>query len=173
MFTIIISILIGALLGVGLAGALYILMLGKDFIDISVAFFTDRNSGDIFLESSTRFLTLNLVLVCIISGAIIGFVYGLIRLKNKNAAEAARRNIENSEVAKKQHEKWAEEVKSKALKVYNKCEINNENIVPLIQAEYKADSQMNSILCEMREISELKGQIDSLAEDIKEGGTCK
>lgn len=114
-----------------------------------------------------------LLLLCIIGGAVIGMVYGIYKAKEESDAERARRDAEKSEAARKQRIKWANEVKQKALNVNNMCEENSRNISPLVNSIYKADAQMELILSEFANASELMGKIDAIAEDVQKGGTFK
>ena len=115
----------------------------------------------------------NLLFICIIGGAVIGMIYGIYKAKEESNAEKARRAAENSEAARKQRIQWASEVKQKALNVSNTCEVNNENVSPLVSSAYKADAQMELILSEFANAAELMGKIDAMAEDVKKGGVSK
>lgn len=112
-----------------------------------------------------------LLLICVIGGAVVGFFYGIYKAKEESDAEAAKRNAEKSEEARKQREKWAGEVKQKALNVNNTCSENKIANKPLIFTIYKANSQMAEIINELTKVAEIQGKVDSLAEELsKKGG---
>ena len=85
--------------------------------------------------------------------------------------ETARKNAENSEKARKQRIKWADEVKQKALNVNNICERNKTSDKPLVSTTYQASSEMKDIMNELTNVAELQGKVDSIADELsKKGG---
>lgn len=111
-----------------------------------------------------------LLLMCTIGGAVVGMVYGICKAKEARNAEKNRRDAENLEAARKQRIQWASEVKQKALSVNTICESNSKNVPPLVSNEYKADTQMELILSELANATELMGKIDAMAKDVQKGG---
>ena len=143
--TVILAILVGAGIGAGVAFLLYVL-------------------GVASVEGTT--------VVCIVVGALIGLVNGLYKLQVASEEEARR--IAAAEEAKKQHIKWADEVKQKALSVANSCAKNAEDCKSLISPNYMAASQMDLIMKELANATELKGKVDAIANDTKaKGGASK
>ena len=117
---------------------------------------------------------LSVLLFCAIAGAIIGLIYGIYKMKAASNEAARLREAEQSEEAKKQRRKWADEVKQKALSIANACEKNAKNYKPLVSPSYKANVQMDTIISELANASELKGKVDAMAEDAKsKGGVSK
>ena len=104
----------------------------------------------------------------------IGAVYGLFKtLQDRQAAKKAA-ELEQSAAAKKQREKWASEVKQKALSVASTCDKNAKQYKALISPVYKADAQMDAIINELANAAELKGKVAAMANDIKaKGGASK
>ena len=85
--------------------------------------------------------------------------------------EAARKSAENSEAARQQRVKWAEEIKQKALTVSRTCDKNKSSDMPLVSTTYQASSQMEGIVSELTKVAELQGKVDSIADDLtKKGG---
>ena len=113
----------------------------------------------------------SLLLICIVGGAVIGLFYGFYKAKEASDAEAAIIATENSEEARKQRVKWADEVKQKALSVNTTCSNNKTANKPLVSTTYKANTQMTDILIELTKVTEKQGKVDSLAEELsKKGG---
>lgn len=110
-----------------------------------------------------------LLFMCTIGGAVVGMVYGICKAKEARNAEKNRRDAENLEAARKQRIQWASEVKQKALSVNTICESNSKNVPPLVSNEYKADTQMELILSELANATELMGKIDAMAKDVQKG----
>ena len=113
----------------------------------------------------------NVLIFCTIAGAVIGLVYGLCKMKVASDEEAARKSAENSEAARQQRVKWAEEIKQKALTVSRTCDKNKSSDMPLVSTTYQASSQMEGIVSELTKVAELQGKVDSIADDLtKKGG---
>ena len=103
-------------------------------------------------------------------GAIAGFVYG----KRKNDKEALLKNAAKLEEEKKQRIKWAEDIKKMATSVASTCERNAGEYEALVCPTYKANSQMDEILKELANASELKGKVEAMAHDTRtKGGMSK
>ena len=111
-----------------------------------------------------------MMIFCSIAGAIIGFVYGVKKRKAIKEEKKARLEATNSELMRKQREKWASEVRRIAVNVSNTCDFNEANLASVVHSTYTAEAQMEKVLKEFSEAVELKGKIDALAEDIKKGG---
>ena len=122
--TIFLSLLAGAGIGVAAAIAIWLLSLIWSLLNCAChivscqwnASSPDPLSGDAFLH---------VLLFCVIGGAIIGLIVGIVKTKAKYDEEAAKRNAANSEEARRQRERWAGEVKQKALTLNNTCNSNN------------------------------------------------
>lgn len=103
-------------------------------------------------------------------GAISGYIYG--KIKNDN--EARLKNLDRLEKEKQQRIKWAEDIKKMATNVVNTCEKNAGEYEVLISPAYKANSQMDEILKELANASELKGKVEAMAHDTRtKGGASK
>lgn len=171
MGTVIKNTLIGAVLGAVGAIVLYILGFGIELLNCACAIITcNCDSQDAIPGMWSGGAFVNVLIFCTIGGAVLGFVYGLIKMKAAKDADKAKLEAENSEAARNQRQKWASEVKQKALSVSNTCDSNAKNVGNLVQTSYKSESQMKEILNELASVSELKGKIDSMAEDVKKGG---
>lgn len=112
-----------------------------------------------------------LLIICTIGGAVIGLFYGIYKYKQESEAEAARRNAENSEEARKQRVRWANEIKQQALHLDRNCTKNRKSAKAVVSTTYKASSQMRDIMSELSKMAELQGKIDSISEELsKKGG---
>ncbi len=171
MGTVIIYTLSGAVIGAVTTIGLYILGFGIELLNCAYNIITcNCDGGDAIPGMWSGGSFISVLIFCSIGGAVIGFIYGLVKIKAENDAEKARLDAENSEVAKNQRQKWASEVKQKALSVSNTCDSNTKNIRNLIQVNYKSKDRMEEILKELSNASELRGKIDAMAEDVKNGG---
>lgn len=174
------GIICGAIIGlcIGLAlsffvGCQSIVSCSETWID---AFF---GCGDATCSSGCQEYTSNPnVRNCIVFStfgcSVIGAVYGLFKtLQDRQAAKKAA-ELEQSAAAKKQREKWASEVKQKALSVASTCDKNAKQYKALISPVYKADAQMDAIINELANAAELKGKVAAMANNIKaRGGASK
>ncbi len=105
---------------------------------------------------------------------LIGAVSGFIYRKKKNEKEAFLRNAANLEAAKNQRIQWAELIKQMITGIAEICEKNAKDYYALVTPKYKADAQMDKILKELSNASELKGKVDAMAKDTKtKGGISK
>ncbi len=161
----------GAAFGAIGAGCLFVIGFFVEVLNVGCAILTcDCDKPKVFDWSGMW----GLLFICVIGGAVIGMVYGIYKVKEENNAEKARRDAENSEEAQKQRMQWASEVKKKALNISNTCEANgSRNIPPLVSRSYKADTQMELILSEFANATELMGKIDAMAEEVQKGGGSK
>lgn len=173
MGTIIICTLVGAGIGAVGAVALYVLGFGVELLNCACQIITYNCDGDAIPGMWEGGSFLSVFLFCLIAGAVIGFIYGIYKVKAASDAETARKEAENSEAARKQRTQWASEVKQKALNVSNTCESNNKNVSPLVCGTYEAEKQMELILAELASAAELMGKIDAMADDVKKGGASK
>lgn len=113
-------------------------------------------------------------LFCLITGAVIGLIVGLVKYSAQASAKAAERDKKLSEEEHARRVKWAGEVKQRALSIANTCEKNSKEFSPLISTTYKAGSQMSDIISELANVTELKGKVDAMADDTKtKGGASK
>ena len=173
--TAILSMLAGAGIGAGVALALYVLGFGVELLNCACQIITcDCDGGDAIPAMWEGGSFWSVLLFCTIAGAVIGLIYGIYKMKVASDEAARLRDAANSEEAKKQRMKWAGEVKQKALSVANTCDKNAKAYKPLITPEYKANAQMDSIINELANASELKGKVDAMANDTKtKGGASK
>lgn len=154
--TAISTMLAGTGIGACVALALYVL-----------AVFTEVLSGN---AVPGWFTFLSILPFFTIAGTVIGLISGIYKMKVASDKEARRRAAADSEEAKQQRIKWADEVKKKALSVANICDKNAKAYNALIVPIYKADAQMDAIIGELANAAELKGKIDAMANDIKSKG---
>lgn len=170
--TAILWMLGGAAIGAGVAFVLYALGFGVELLNCACQILTcncDGGNAIPVMWSGDSFL--HVLLFCTIGGAIIGLVYGIYKIKAAIDEETARRNAENSEEARKQRVKWADEVKQKTLDLNNTCARNKSSDNPLVSTTYQSSSQMKNIMNELIKIVELQGKVDSIADELsKKGG---
>lgn len=170
--TAILWMLGGAATGAGVALILYVLGFGVELVNCACQILTcNCDGGDAIPGMWSGDSFLHVLLFCAIGGAVIGLIYGIYKMKAAADEETARRNAENSEEARKQRVKWADEVKQKALNVNNTCERNKSADKPLVSTTYQASSQMKEIINELIKAAELQGKVDSIADELsKKGG---
>ena len=170
--TAILWMLGGAAIGAGVAVLLYVLGFGVELLNCACQILTcNCDGGDAIPGMWSGDSFGHVFLFCAIGGAIIGLVYGIYKMKAAADEEAARKRAENSEEARQQRIKWANEVKQKALNVNSTCERNKASNKPLVSTTYQASSEMKDITKELTKVAELKGKVDSIAEDmVKKGG---
>lgn len=170
--TAILWMLGGAVIGAGVALVLYALGFVVELVNCACHIVTcNCDGGDAIpgMWSGSSFL--HVLLFCAIGGAIIGLIYGIYKMKAAADEEAARKNAENSEAARKQRIKWADEVKQKALNISSTCERNKSYDKPLVSITYQASTQMKNIMDELTKVAELQGKVDSIANELsKKGG---
>lgn len=169
--TAILWMLGGALIGAVVSLILYVLGFGIEILNCACQIITCNCSGDDAIpgmwEDGAFF---NVLIFCAIAGAIIGLIYGLYKMKIASDEEAARKSAEDSEAARQQRVKWAEEIKQKALTVSGTCDKNKSADKPLVSTTYQASSKMKDILFELTKVAELQGKVDSIADDLTERG---
>lgn len=169
--TAILAMLAGAGIGAGVAIALYVLGFGIELINCACQIITcDCDGSDAIPGMWNVGSFVSVLLFCTIAGAVIGLIYGIYKMKVASNEAARLRDAANSEEAKNQRIKWAGEVKQKALSVANSCEKNAKDYKALISPNYKADSQMDTIMKELANAAELKGKVDAMANDTKTKG---
>ena len=109
--------------------------------------------------------------LCTIGGAVIGLIYGIYKAKEESDADAARKNAEMSEEARKQRVRWANEIKQSASNLEAKCTSNRTSVKNVVSTDYKSSSQMTNIMNELFRVAEIQGKIDSISEELsKKGG---
>lgn len=108
-----------------------------------------------------------IMLVCTIGGAVIGLIYGIVREKEEADERAAKKRAADSEEAKKQRAKWADDVRKLALNTSNTCENNKTYNKPLVSTPYLASSKMKEITKELTNIAELQGKVASIVNEIE------
>ena len=159
--------LIGGGIGSIVAIVLYIGSLFIEMFNCACQAITCDSSAGIsnpILESSSTFW------FCAIGGAIVGFIYGLCKYLAAKNAEQDRLNAINSENARKQREKMASDIKQKNSTVISKCKSNADNIPSFISPNYKSKEQMENIIVELSNLSELQGKINGIVEDMNNAG---
>lgn len=173
--TAILSMLAGAGIGAIVTLVLYVLGIGVELLNCACQIVSfDCNGGNaipIMWKSGTFVAVL---LFCTIAGAVIGLTYGICKMKMASDEVARIREAAKLEEVKKQHVKFAGEVKQKALSVAITCEKNYKDYKTLISPIYNSDIQMDMIIKELANAAELKGKVDAMANDTKmKGGVSK
>ena len=110
--TAILCMLAGAVIGAGVALILYVLGFGVELLNCACQILTCNCDGGNAIPgmwSGDSFG--HALLFCTIAGAAIGLIYGICKMKVAADEETARRNAENSEEARKQRVKWADDEK--------------------------------------------------------------
>lgn len=161
----------GAGIGAGVTLILYALGFGVELLNCACQILTcncDESDAIPGMWNGDAFG--HILLFCTIAGAVIGLIYGIYKMKVAADEETARRNAKNSEEARKQRVKWADEVKQKALNVNNICERNKASDKPLVSTTYQSSSQMKGIMNELTKVAELQGKVDSIADELKKKG---
>lgn len=156
----------------GIAGAIALVAVGLcvEVLNVGCAILTcDCDKSTVFEWSGIW----GLLLICMIGGAIIGCVYGIYKEKQERDAEATRLRNENSEKARKQRVKWANEIKQKALNLERECTSNRGSVKAIVSTTYKRDNLMNDILIELSSMAEIQGKVENISENIsgKGGGS--
>lgn len=167
MITILKWIFSGA--GLGGLGAIGLFVVGFFFelMNLGVAILTcDCDAPMLFDWSGMG----GLLLFFIVGGAIIGGCYGFYLVKTEQDEEAARLAAEESEEARRQRIKWANEVKQKVLGVDNTCTQNTASDRPLVSAEYKAGAHMEEIINELTRAAEKEGMVEYVASELAKKG---
>lgn len=170
--TAILCMLAGAGIGAGVALILYVLGFGVELLNVACQILTcNCDGGDAIPEMWSGGSFGHVLFFCAIAGAVVGLIYGFYKMKAAADEETARRNAENSEEARKQRVKWADEAKQNALNVNNTCERNKSADRPLVSTTYQSGSLMKEIINELTKAAELQGKVDSIADELsKKGG---
>ena len=169
--TVILNMLAGA--GIGAGGAIVIYILSNcfnwvchylacnfEFNDDAINVITPSGAVPAIWEDDS---INHMAALCIAAGAVIGLVYGICKIKAAKKEAARLKNAENLEETRIQYMKWADF-----------CDKKEKEYKPLIIPEYEADAQMDSIINELANASELKGKVDAIANDTKtKGGVSK
>lgn len=167
--TIFLCLLAGVGIGLGAAIAIWLLSLVWSLLSCACNIAScnwngssaDPMGGDAFLH---------VLLFCVIGGAVIGLIVGIVKTKAKYDEEAAKKNFANSEEARRQRERWAGEVKQKALTLNNTCNSNNNTSKTIVSTSFKASLQMRDIMNELTKAAEIQGKVDSLHNELTAGG---
>lgn len=169
--TAILCMLAGAGIGAGVALALYVLGGCVEILNCACQIATCNCEGDSAMPGIWNGDTfLHVLLFCVIGGAIIGLIVGLCKMKAAADEETAKRNFANSEEAKRQREKWAGQVKQRALQVTNSCDQNKSIDKTIVSTNYKSSSLMKEIMKEFSNISEIQGKVNSIAKELTKKG---
>ena len=75
-----------------------------------------------------------------------------------------------TEEARRQRERWAGEVKQKALNINNSCTSNNNTSKTIVSTSFKASLQMKEIMDELTKAAEIQGKVDSISNELAAGG---
>lgn len=103
---------------------------------------------------------------------LIGGAYGTFETLQEKEAAQKMIALEQSESAQKLQVTRANEVKQKALNIYNICCDNKATNKPLVSTTYKGAEQMTKIINELTNVAKKQGKVNSLAEELsKKGGT--
>ena len=151
---------IGAAVGAIVGVVLYLLGIVFDFLSCLCS----CGENDALLHNGAFG---RIVLVCTIGGAVIGLIYGIVKAKEEADERAAKKRAADSEEAKKQRAKWADEVRKLALNTSNTCENNKTYNKPLVSTSYLASSKMREITKELTNIAELQGKVSSIVNEIE------
>lgn len=169
--TAILCMLAGAAIGAGVSLALYILGGCVEILNCACQIASCDFSGDNAMPGIWNGDTfLHVLLFCTIGGAIIGLIVGICKMKAAADEVTAAKNLANSEEARKQRERWAGEIKQKALQITNSCEQNKSVDKKLVMTNYKSSSQMQSIMEELTRAVEIQGKVDSISNELTKKG---
>lgn len=168
MFKIIEDTFIGAVIGAIGAVCLFIIGGVIEVANFGCAILTCDCDKPTVFDWSGMWGILGL---CTIGGAVIGLIYGIYKAKEESDADAARKNAEMSEEARKQRVRWANEIKQSASNLEAKCTSNRTSVENVVSTDYKSSSQMTNIMNELFRVAEIQGKIDSISEELsKKGG---
>lgn len=115
------------------------------------------------IVSLTKGVQIGLVLPII--GAVVG--YFIAKARNDKLAIKLAAKLEEE---KKQRIHWAGKLKKMVAGVANNCEKNADEYEDLLNPRLKADAQMENILKELANATELMGIVESMARDTKTKG---
>lgn len=82
--------------------------------------------------------------------------------------EEYKRELEENSIERS--DKRIAKIELSARDTYKMSEKSVNDIAPLVKATYVSDELMNAIVGKMSEMVEIKGQMDTILEDIKKGG---
>lgn len=169
--TAILYMLGGAAIGAGISILLYVLGFGVELINCACQIITCNCEGGDAIPGMWEVSTFkNIFLFCAICGAVIGLVYGIYKMKEVADEEAARKYEENSEIARKQREHRAGDLKKIAMSAERICNKNESNFKPLVSTIYESNDQMQDILNELTMVAEMQGKVKSISKKISEKG---
>lgn len=169
--TAILCLLAGAGIGAGVAIALYILGGCIEILNCACQIATCNCEGDSAMPGIWQGdVFWHVLLFCVIGGAIIGLIVGLCKMKAAADEEAAKRNLANSEEAKRQRQKWAGQIKQRVLQITNSCEQNKSVDKTLVSTTYKSSNLMKDIMQELTKVSEMQGKVDAISNELNKKG---
>ncbi len=172
--TAILWMLGGAAAGAGGAVALYVLGFGVELLNCTCQILScNLDGGDAIPGMWNGESFGNVLIFCIIGGAIVGLFYGLYKMKAEADEEELKKRTRDSEEAKRQRLRWADEIKQKALNVNETCEQNRLADKPLVSTTYQASAQMKNIIDELTKAAELQGKIDGIADNLIKKGDAE
>ncbi|MGN0150368.1 MAG: hypothetical protein ACI4C7_09000 [Clostridia bacterium] len=169
--TAILCVLAGAGIGLGVSIVLYILGFVVEILNCACQIISCKCDGSDalpFMWNGDTFF--HVLLFCTIGGAVIGLIVGICKMKIAADEKTAKRNAANSEEARRQRERWAGEVKQKALNINNSCTSNNNTSKTIVSTSFKASLQMKEIMDELTKAAEIQGKVDSISNELAAGG---
>ena len=102
-------------------------------------------------------------LIVVVSIFVVCFI--LYKLYQKEKIRSAQNRLRASNDSKTQI--WASQINDEAANVSSKCLKNAESYRSPIYLSYKSNEQMDEIIKMLANMSEIKGKIDAIADDIK------
>lgn len=172
--TAILYMLGGAAIGAGISILLYVLGFGVELINCACQIITCNCDGGDAIPGMWEGSTFKSVfLFCVICGAIIGLVYGIYKMKEVADEEAARKYEENSEIARRQREHRAGDVKKIAMSAERICNKNESNFKPIVSTTYESSNQMQGILNELVNVAEMQGKVKVISKKMSEKGDAQ
>ena len=97
-------------------------------------------------------------------------IWMIVEMKTFISKKNAIKNVENSESAQIQRQKWFVDLKQEALRIRNICSRNNFSYKPIVSVSYQMSLKMEEIMNELTKIAELQGEMDSIVNELSEKG---
>lgn len=104
---------------------------------------------------------MSFIMFCLVPGAVIGFVYGLVKQLGINRDK----RFQSEEEAKKQRIKWAGEIKQISAEVSASCKSGND-YHDIVSYDLEAMNKRESILGKLSETGMLMGKVESAAKKV-------
>lgn len=167
MSTILLCTGYGAAAGAVLCGILFVYSLFAEAWNCFCDCFGGCNS---LPEVNSGITFLFAFLICLGIGLLVGLFLAFSDRSSRIEEEERKRAEANSAEAKQQRIKWAKEVKHQALNIAKICSKNYKEYNDLVSPKYKAAIQMELIINELANATELKGKVDAMAINTKTNG---